>query len=44
MEEYEIPGDLLVAIVVEAEKQIERGEVYSTEEVMQRVEQVMGWK
>lgn len=42
--EYEIPGDVLEAIVMEAEKQIERGEVHSTEEVMQRVEQEMGWK
>ena len=42
--EYEIPGDVLEAIVKEAEKQIERGEVHSTEEVMQRVEQEMGWK
>lgn len=42
--EYEIPDDLLEAIVAEAEKQIERGEVYSTEEVMRIVEQEMGWK
>lgn len=42
--EYEIPDYFLEAIVTEAEKQIERGEVYSTEEVMQLVEQEMGWK
>lgn len=42
--EYEIPGDLLEAIVTVAEKQIDRGEVHSTEEVMRHVEQEMGWK
>ena len=40
--EYDIPGDLLEAIVTEAEKQIGRGEVFSTEEVMRHAEQEMG--
>lgn len=42
--EVELSEDFLGAILTEAQREIENGEVYSTEEVMKIVDQEMGWK